>query len=154
MITKNSIFSWLQKHPVATVATLSATKRPELAVVYTHVDEDFNCYFVTKESTRKYANLQREKAVTLAWFNDLDLTMCELTGDAFVVEDVKEASNIIVQLEKLMVNQQAEYWTPPVGQLAGSQYVIFRIKYRRVSFFDYSAATTIHPEPEKLEFIS
>jgi uncharacterized pyridoxamine 5'-phosphate oxidase family protein len=154
MITKNSIFSWLQKHPVATVATLSKNTKPELAVVYTYVDKDFNCYFITKESTRKYKNLRRDKAITVAWFNDLDLTMCEMTGDAFVVEDAKEVSEIIVQLEELMVNQRAEYWTPPVGQLAGSQYAVFKIKYHRVSFFDYSAATTIHPEPEKLEFIS
>jgi len=154
MITKNSIFSWLQKHPVATVATLSKIDRPELAVVYTDVDEDFNCYFVTKDSTRKYANLQRDKAITVAWFNDLDLTMCEMTGDAFVVEDIQEAAKIIGRLGELMVNQKADYWTPPVGQLAGSQYAVFKIKYRRVSFFDYSNATTINPEPEKLEFIS
>lgn len=153
MITTNSIFSWLQKHPVATVATVSKTNKPELAVVYTDVDKDFSCYFITKESTRKYANLQRDKTITVAWFNELDLTMCELTGDAFVVQDPAEATAALVRLEALMVNQQVTYWTPPVGQLEGSQYAIFRIIPRRVSFTDYSAATTLSPEPEKLEFV-
>jgi len=153
MVTTSSIFTWLQKHPVATVATLSKTNKPELAVVYTDVDKDFSCYFITKESTRKYANLQRDKTITLAWFNDLDLTMCEMTGDAFVIQDPKDASSVMVRLEELMVNQQAQYWTPPVGQLAGSQHAVFRIKPRRVSFTDYSAATTLNPEPEKFEFM-
>jgi hypothetical protein len=153
MITKSSIFSWLQQHPVATVATISKTYKPELAVVYTNVDEDFNCYFITKESTRKYENLHRDKSITLAWFNDLDLTTCEMAGDAFVVLDSAEATSALIRLEALMVNQQAEYWTPPVGQLEGSQYAIFRVIPRRVSFVDYSSATTLDPEPEKLEFI-
>jgi|AntRauTorckE6833_2_1112554.scaffolds.fasta_scaffold15790_3 uncharacterized pyridoxamine 5'-phosphate oxidase family protein len=153
MITKSSIFSWLQQHHVATIATISKTYKPELAVVYTNVGEDFNCYFITKESTRKYKNLQRDKTITLAWFNNLDLTMCEMAGEAFVVQDLAEASAAMVQLEDLMVNQQAEYWTPPVGQLEGSQYAIFRVIPRRVSFTEYSAATTLSPEPEKLEFL-
>lgn len=153
MITKHILLSWLQAHPAATIATLSEAGAPELAVVYTHVDEDFRCHFISKESTRKYKNISSNRTATLSWFDETTLTTCEIAGEAYVVDDNKEAALMVTHMQELVINKKTQYWTPPMGQLEGGQYVVFRVEPRAVHYVDYTEASTQNPEPERLEFL-
>jgi len=152
MLTKNTVLSWLRNHPVATIATLSADNKPKMSVVYTFVDTDYQCYFVTKETTIKYQNLRKNSAISLSWCDQKNLTKCEVNGVAHLVQSGEEVVAAITHLQKIMINQKAEYWTPPVGQIEGTQYIIFRVVPSQVTYADYSAATKLDSKPQRLEF--
>ncbi len=152
MLTKNKVLTWLQEHPIATIATLSTDHTPQMAVVYTYVDKDYYCYFVTKEQTRKYYNLYKNKTISVAWFDEQGLITCEMNGEAHIVHEGEGVAVAVTYLQEAMINQKAEYWTPPVGQVEGTKYAVFRILPYQVSYTDYSSATKRNPKPKRLAF--
>jgi len=155
-MTEQQTLNWLRQHPTATVATISKTKKPELSVVYTYVDNNFHCYFVTKESTRKHTNLSGNKDIALSWCHETNLTMCEMAGEAFLVHDGETVAYAITQLQGQLVNGQVAYWTPPVGQINNRKhdhYVVYKVIPRMVSYTDYSSAGSQNPEPRKFAFL-
>jgi nitroimidazol reductase NimA-like FMN-containing flavoprotein (pyridoxamine 5'-phosphate oxidase superfamily) len=153
MITKQTVLDWLTDHSVATISTISAENKPQTAVVYTYVDTNYHCYFVTKETTRKYENLTKNKVISIAWYDKQMLTICELTGEAYVVQAGEGVAVAITHLQEVMMEQKTEYWTPPVGQIEGAQYAVFRVVPDQINYVDYSAATKLHSKPKRLEFL-
>jgi len=152
MITKNTVWEWLSKHPLATLATVSATGAPQLATVYTYVDQNHHCYLITKEETRKYQNVQRTTTVALSWFDSVDMVSCEIAGMASVVQSGEEVLAAITQLQELIAKQKPGYWIPPVGQGNGGNYAVLQIIPEIVRYADYSSTAELDPQPQLLEF--
>ena len=153
MITKKDVLKWIQSQPVATLATVSFAGMPQLATVYTDIDDNYYCYLVTRQDTRKYENLRHTKAVSLSWFDASRLVTCEISGEAHVVRSGKEVSAIITRLQKMILEQKSGYWIPPVGQINGGDYVVLRVIPDLVRYADYSSTAELDPQPELLEFL-
>jgi general stress protein 26 len=153
MITKKDVLQWIHEQPVATLATVSFAGMPQLATVYTYIDEKYLCYLVTKQDTRKYENLKHSKAVSLSWFDAAELVTCEISGEAYVVHSSEEVASAIARLQELVLKQKSGYWIPPVGQMSGSDYVVLRVTPELVRYVDYSLTAELDPQPKFLEFL-
>lgn len=151
-LTKHTVLTWLQNHPLASITSMSPENLPQMAAVYTYVDKKFHCYFITKVVTRKSINLSSNKTISILWYDESTLETCEYSGEAHVVTGGEDVAVAITHLQETITSQKAEYWTPPVGQLKGSQYVVFRVIPNLVSFIDYASASKFETEPERLEF--
>jgi len=152
MITKNDVWNWLAKHPVATLATTAVDGKPQMATVYTYIDQNHHCYLITTEETRKYKNVQYAPAVALSWFDVIDMKTCEIAGTASIVQSGEEVLAAITHLQELITKQKQGYWIPPVGQLEGGNYAVLRILPDLVRYADYSSTAELDPQPQVLEF--
>jgi nitroimidazol reductase NimA-like FMN-containing flavoprotein (pyridoxamine 5'-phosphate oxidase superfamily) len=152
MITENLVLNWLQNNALATIATISAEQIPQSSVVYAHVDANYCCYFVTKETTHKYQNILRNKSVSVSWCDEESLVTCEMNGEAHIVYATDTVTTVIARLHKSVVSQKSGYWIPPVGQIDGSQYVVCKIVPDKITYIDYALATIVDPAPKKLTF--
>ena len=102
--------------------------------------------------TRKSINLSKNKSISVLWYDEKTLTTCEMSGEAYVVDVGEDVAVAITYLQETMTNQKNKYWTPPVGQLKGTQYIVYLIIPTEVSFVDYSSASTLEPEAQRLTF--
>ncbi len=152
MITEKQVFEWLQDHPLASIATLTTEGQPTMAAVYTYIDEKFNCYFVTKVVTRKSFNLSENEKIGVLWCDEENLSVCEMNGKAHELLVKEEVARVITRLLEITSYIRSAYWVPPVAQLKGSQYIVYRVDPEEINFTNYLVVQGSDQEPDKLSF--
>ena len=149
---KNSARLFLRNHPLGTLATMGEDGMPQLAAVYFLPEDDFTCFFVTKESTRKYANISRQPIATFLSFDESALVSIELTGSVALVTDLAEVAKAITAFQKLAETRSAGYWVPPVSKVAGSQFVVCKLVPTMVNFNNFSLRSDEQGIPQQMSF--
>jgi general stress protein 26 len=142
---KEIVLSFLQRETVAMLVTLSPDMRPHATPVYVYVDDSFNCYCVTKESTEKYRNIVACKKVSVSFLDKNKLITSEITGDVNIVRGGEDVLVAISRLQEIMSSEKFENWLPPVAKLEGTQYAVLKIKPLNVTFANYGGNTQIKP---------
>lgn len=151
-MNNDKVLEFLQTEPLATLVTMSAESRPCTATVFTYVDEDFNCYCVTKESTEKYENISRNAVVALSYYSEAKLASCEVSGNASIVHEGEDVTEAIEKLLEIMETRHGREWVPPVSQLNDTRFGIIKIVPTHLKFIDYANSPDKDAEPVRIEF--
>lgn len=139
---KERLLSFLRLNPVATFVSLSSECTPQTATVYVYVDNEFNCYCLTKASTTKYMNIESRRTVALSFFNEEELVTCEIEGIAYALTAGEDVVAAVTQLQEVIASRRSGYWVPPVSQIDGSQFVVIKVVPLHISFSNYGNAMT------------
>jgi general stress protein 26 len=131
------IAAYINDNPITTLGTLGPDNMPHGAVVYICPDEEQHIvYFLTKNQTQKYTNIQASPNVSLTIVNPDQNSTLQANGTAFTVKD----SHALDMVTRRMVTAKPETsaWLPPVSTLEAGQYVVVGIKivHARLAEFD------------------
>jgi len=128
---------YIERNPIATFGTVGKDGTPHGAVVYVCPDDVKRVvYFLTKNGTQKYKNIQTNDAVSLTIVNPAQNSTLQAKGKAFTVHD----SQALDAVTKRMVraNPLASEWIPPVSKLEAGQYVVVGINITHARLAEFA----------------
>ena len=106
-------FLGFQKSRLGVISTISTENKPESAFVYYTFDENLNIYFATRELSRKYKNILKNKNVAFAMATENPPQTLQLEGIAEAYHDTKEQKELF---QELIVLASAKHFSPPISQ--------------------------------------
>lgn len=122
--TRDDVLSFMKEHFIMEIATIS-DNRPHASVMLYVVDDDFNIYFATHESTYKAKNLVKNPAISVCiWEHGKMLIQAD--GEAHLVEDTAEQADISDKLAAA-TQRRDDFW-PPLFRTGEGAYVVFKMK--------------------------
>src|SRR3989338_3166814 len=95
---KIASFLGLQKSRLGVVSTISEENKPESAFVYYTFDEKLNIYFATRDGSRKYKNILKNKNVAFAMATENPPQTLQLEGVASVYDNLDEQRYMFQEL--------------------------------------------------------
>ena len=107
------------------ISTVSPKGKPESATVLYLLDDNWNLFFITRNDSRKAANLQINKYVSFVVGTDLGPTTMQMNGEAeqLTDEDRKQFVNDLAKHSDL----NALYYGPFLN-LLGINFLLFKVK--------------------------
>ncbi len=106
---------FINQHRAASLATVDSQGRPNVNIVYCISDTDLSIYFSTRVEGRKFTNILESPYVAMAFQNEENVQMLQLTGKAQRVNDLYIEQKILLEL------MQRRYldpdWPPPPFKL-------------------------------------
>lgn len=99
----------------AALATANHEGLPHVSVVYCVIGKGLEIYFSTRVEGRKYRNLMERSTVALAFYDEPQVQMIQLTGIAERLEDMQEEQKVMSQLMKLRFGDPS--WPLPTVQM-------------------------------------
>lgn len=120
------IQKFLASHRSGVLATADKAANPHAAVVYYTFNDDFTLLFSTKSETQKLKNIEENKQVAFAVYDEVAQTVVQISGDTEIVNDEDERqkalNNMFTSSTELSLNV-----TPPAEKLYAGDYVAVRI---------------------------
>lgn len=134
--------AFLKRHKVGVVATFAGEYQPHASMVYYTADDDFNIYFLTLMSTRKYKALQAHPQVAFTVSTpDVPQTL-QIEGMATDISLDKEAEK---KKEELFAVLNSNPWFyPPASKLDPAESVVVWIRPTWIRWADFAFAETGH----------
>lgn len=135
--TYETIRSYIDHNPIATLGTTNQDNSPHGAVVYVCADsQNPVAYFITKQATKKYRNLIEHPNVSLTIVNPGENSTLQANGRAAEVEDAHTIDMVMKKIAHDHVS--AKEWLPPIAKLRAGAYAIVSITltYARLAQFN------------------
>ena len=134
---KEKIISFLgfQKSRLGVISTVNEESKPESAFVYYAFDENLNIYFVTKDSSRKFKNIVKNKNVAFAMATENPPQTLQMEGVAAVHSDLENQKHLFQELVGLA---SAKHFSPPISQQTrgGLQFIKITPTWMRFGNFE------------------
>ena len=118
------------------LSTVSAEGRPWGSAIYYVTDEDFTFYFVTREGTFKYHNLDQQShaALTVA---DPDTQVTVQAAGIVSKVPVEEYMDVVFHKLASLRPKGDPHWSPPIEKLKAGNYVPLRLTPSKLQYADY-----------------
>lgn len=119
----DQILTYITRHPIATLGTINPDGSPHGAIVYIFADHVHPAvYFITKQQTKKYQNLQERNQVSLTIVDPAESSTLQASGRASSIQDAA----IIDAVMQKMTNDHvsAKEWLPPIAKLRAGAYEV------------------------------
>lgn len=110
---RQQVFNFITKNRTASLATVSEDGIPHVVILYCLVKPDLSIYFMTRVEGRKFGNIMKRPTVSMAFYNEHDLTTVQLTGKAVRIKDLREEQEILYNLVRL-AHQGQDVSPPPI----------------------------------------
>ncbi len=123
---KKESMAFLKKRKLAVISTVSLEGKPESATVLYFIDDDYNLYFVTRGDTRKAANIEQNKNVSLVIGTELGPSTMQMSGTAEKVQESEKQNEFLSNLTKDTVLQALYYG--PFLSLMGVNFSLYKVK--------------------------
>lgn len=120
------IYDFLATHHSGTLATADGAGNPHAAVVYYAVERDFGLTFATKTETQKYKNIEENKQVAFAVYDEEAQTVVQIMGHAELITEEHKRQKVLDN----MIHQSLELShkvLPPAEKLVAGGYVALRV---------------------------
>ena len=134
---KEEVRGFLKAHKLATISTVSPEGIPVAAIVMFFFDEEFNFYFITRRSTRKFNNLQANKNVAFVVGTELAPGTVQANGIAEFLPD--EGLDFVDKIG--MGTEMHDLYYGPFLQLAGKDFAVFKVKINWLRYLHLDLAT-------------
>lgn len=134
---KPQITNFLLNHSVGVLATCSKEGAPYAAAIYFIIDQNLNIYFVSKQNTKKVANISENNHVSLAVYDQQSQTTVQIAGTATKVEDQWRFDDIF-QRVLAVTARTSESRVPPISKIAAGPYEIFCISPSSIRLASYT----------------
>jgi len=135
--TYDTIWSYVDRNPIATLGTTDENNLPQGAVVYVCADDEKHViYFITKQATQKYHNLIEHPDVSLTIVNPGENNTLQANGHAVEIEDAYTIDMVMRKIAHDHVS--AKEWLPPIAKLRAGAYAVVGITltYARLAQFN------------------
>ena len=119
------IMSYIDRNPAGVLSTMSEDG-PHGAVVYFITASHGTLCFVTKNQTKKYANIVNQPSVGITFFNERESTTLQATGHAFVADN-KQGLKEIVMDKVTKAHATMSEWLPPVTKIRDGEFAVIGI---------------------------
>jgi len=131
------IASYINDNPIATLGTIGEDGAPRGAAVYVYADQEKHVvYFLTKNETQKYIDIQANPRVSLTIVNPKQNSTVQAAGKAFTVHDSQALDAVTKQMVR--ANPLASEWIPPVSRLEAGQYVVVGVKLTHARLAEFA----------------
>lgn len=142
------IMEYIDRNPAAVISTVGEDG-PHGAVVYVIPASHGTLCFVTKNQTKKFANLSSRPAVSLTFFNEKESTTLQANGQAYVADPNQGLKEIV--LDKMTrAHATVSNWLPPVTKLDSGEYAVVGIELKSARLTDF-ASTDLQGKPAVTE---
>lgn len=132
----SKILSYIDQHPIATISTINSDGSPHGAVVYACADNHNPIvYFITKQETRKYKNLQNHSSVSITIVNPADNSTLQAEGRAFTVQHPSTIDAVMKKIAR--IHTSANEWLPPIAKLRAGAYEVVGIELSYVRLAEF-----------------
>lgn len=129
--------SFLKSHKAGVLATAGADGAPHASAIYYVADDDFNLYFITLFSSRKYEAIRANPAVAFT-VGTLDVPQTlQIEGVASELSHEDEKKEHISDLVKVLTSNSQYY--APVTKFDPSEVVMIWIQPKWVRWGDFSS---------------
>ena len=144
---KEKAFEFLRKQRVAALATVSASGEPHAATITIIADSDFNIYFITKQSSRKFADISANPRVglTVGFDSDHPQTI-QIQGAAEIM--TAERVRIMIEVEERLAEREFYWW--PLMRMKGSDFAVIKITPEWARWLSLDGE--LHPDTYKEDF--
>lgn len=130
------VHKFLKQHPLGVISTVSEDSKPWGSPIYFVTDADLNFFFVTKQDTHKYKNIDRSPWVSLTVADNESQTTVQVLGKISHVP-IEQAMDIALnKLEK--IKPHGDYnWVPPILKVHKGDYRVLQITPTRLHYADF-----------------
>src|SRR5688572_25007525 len=97
---------FLRDRSIAVISTVSESGQPMAATIYFTSDENFNFFFMTKNFSRKYKNLETNPLVALVVGAENEPVTVQIQGKAEKITDAEEFRKRLDELEKVLFKNE------------------------------------------------
>lgn len=134
--TKIDFMEFLKSKQVAVISTVSSDGQPESATIYFIVKEHFTFYFMTKNFSRKYKNLETNPHVALVIGTENTPVTAQIQGTAEKITDPAESDT---RLKELMESIFKNDYVAPLFQMEPpekNEVVVYKITPSWIRWLD------------------
>ena len=132
---KNKTRDFINDNNLVVLSTVSADGQPHASSLYVVVDDKLNLYFVTRNDTQKYRDLDNNPRVAIVSTDESSAETVQLIGEA---ERVANGDEVKPQLEKLWeatTNKQS--WPAPIVKLNSGDLVLVKVTPKSLKYGDF-----------------
>lgn len=116
------------------VSTIAVSGEPQSSVVTIIVDDEFNIYFATRESSRKFQNITHNSRVSIVvGFDPKHLSTLQMQGVAEISN--KDRISMGISLVEKTAKEQNNWW--PLVKMAGLDFIVMKVKVDWVRWLDF-----------------
>jgi general stress protein 26 len=135
---RTDALAFLKRNKTGILATVSKEWVPHASAVYYTADDDFNVYFLTLMSSRKYAALNAHPEVAFTIMREDVPQILQMEGTAMDISFAEEAKGKKEELFEVL--NRNPFFYPPVAKLDPSESVIIWFKPKWIRWADYAFA--------------
>jgi uncharacterized pyridoxamine 5'-phosphate oxidase family protein len=138
--SESDLLRFLNEHYVATVATVKKDNSPAATTVYYCVDDNSNFYFLTKDGTGKYKNINRNQKVALV-ITDADLLQTVQAEGAARIVDYSENDaykKLISDLNYSLSKRGIGWEKLPMNHVYKGYYALIKITPEWIRWSDFN----------------
>ena len=139
--TRTKAKDFLNTHHLGVLSTVSDSNEPWGSAIYFALDDDLNCYFVTREDTRKFHNIDEQPLVAMTVVDETEQTTVQLQGKISKVPAADIMEVVFHKLENLKP-KGAKNWQPPVLKVHKGDYMVLRITPSKMQYANYRQEKT------------
>ena len=129
------IMEYIDHNPAAVLGTVDEDGVPHGAVIYVCTASHGTVCFVTKNVTKKYANIADRPSVSLTFFDERQSSTLQVQGRAFIAQDAQMVDYVLDRVKKIHA-LQAE-WLPPVSKIQDGEYAVVGIEVQHARLAEY-----------------
>lgn len=144
---------FLADHYSGVLATASAEGSPHGTVVYYLPEPDFSLYFVTKEGTQKYKNIQENNRVAFVIYDEKSQTTLQVHGTVHVVDDLEKKRETIHNMTNSSIALSGTL-LPPAYKVTAGDYVVMQLVPSTIDLAIYARTDSSSGVYESLVFVS
>lgn len=131
---RNEALSFLMINKFAVLST-SSSSQPHAAAMYYHIDNEFNFYFLMKNSTLKYHNIEDNSKAAVTVYDVQTFKEVQARGTCKTLPREDLSKHLDYFLDKMKeLNQD---WTPPALKMAGEEIVVVKMTPHWLRFADF-----------------
>lgn len=135
---RSDALAFLTRNRTAVLATAGHNNLPHASAIHYIADEDFNIYFLTLPSSRKYKALSAHPQVALTILREDVPQTIQIEGMA---QDISQSSDMQEKKDKIMEALSANpFFFPPISKLDPEKPVVIWIQPKWIRWADYAFA--------------
>ncbi len=135
------VHEFLKHHHMGVLSTVTEDDKPWGSAIYYVVDQDFNFFFVTRQKTYKYQNLDQNPFAALTVVDEDKQITVQLTGKISKVP-VEDYMDVVFTRLAAVHPKGNSNWTPPIEKVHKGDYMPLRLTPTKLQYADYGHQTT------------
>ena len=135
------LLDFLSSHHVATLATVSKDGVAHAATLYAFADEHLTFYFLTKETTGKYKNIQENSNVALVISDEHTLDTVQVEGVATEASELGFAETMAKFIEEYA--KQGKWKELPINQIKEGHFKLFKVAPKWIRWTSFKEGENI-----------
>ncbi len=144
IVTKEDFVEYITANPVATLGTINENGTPLGTIVYVTCINTEKLYFVTKNETLKYRNIQKNNSVSVTIVNTDENSTLQAGGAAKTIDDGEIISAVMADMARIY-GKSADY-LPPIAKIRAGVYEVVEINLSVLRLANFKGARAGDPD--------